>query len=259
MKSTIHFLLLLLLGWTNGFAQLNESDTVRFQLRTGLTGNFQQGNVNILTIRSRLDFTWSPVKHIVFKSQNSSLYQEFSSVKADNDIFSRNYFYFDPQHKIYPFAIAYISSNYRRKIDSRVFSGAGLTWQLVDKNFHVLKISASTVYEVNRFNGTIFNYDKYNGDNRVDLWRGTVYLAGWNYFFNNKLRLYYDAYWQPAFNDAHNYRIQFDIGFDFLLYKGLNFSTLYTFTHENVIISQVKEDDKILTFGLSYIIKIKHK
>jgi hypothetical protein len=259
MKYTIHFLLLLLLGWVNCFAQLNESDTVKFQLRSSVMGNYQQGNVDILTIRSRLDFTWSPVKHIVFKAQNSSLYQEFSSVKADNDIFSRNYFYYNPQHRVYPFAIAYVSANYRRKIDSRIFAGAGITWQLLNKKYHVLKLSASTVYEANRFKGNSFNYDKYNGDYKIDLWRGTLYIAGWNYLFNNKLRLYYDAYWQPDFADSKNYRTQFDMGLDFPLYKGLNITTLYSFTHENVVVNRVKEDDKILTFGLSYTIKTKHQ
>jgi len=129
MKYRPLIIYMLLLSWVSVKAQLNESDTVKFQLRTSLTGNYQQGNVNILTVRSKLDFSFSPVKDFVFKSQNSSLYQEFSSKKADNDIFSRNFIYYKPQKKIYPFGIAYISTNYRRKIDTRLFTGAGLTYR----------------------------------------------------------------------------------------------------------------------------------
>lgn len=251
-------MLAFLLGWAKTNAQLNESDTVKLQLRAGFTGNYQTGNVNIITVRSRFDFSYAPVKNIVFKSQNSSLYQVFASTKADNDIFSRNYFYYKPQNTFYPFGILYISTNYRRKIDTRLFAGAGATLQLLDKTYHVMKLSASTVYETNKFKGNIYNYSTYNGSNKIDLWRGTIFMSGWNYLFKNHLRVYYDAYWQPAFNNSSNYRTQFDLGADFPVWKGLNFTALYTFTHENIVISNIKQDDKILTFGLAYYLKKKN-
>ncbi len=252
MKNLIYLLLFLSLSWINTKAQLNESDTVKFQLRTSLTGNYQEGNVNIFTIRSKLDFTFMPVKDFVFKSQNSSLYQAFSSKKTDNDIFSRNYFYYKPQNKFYPFAIAYISANFRRKIDKRMFAGAGFTFQLLNKKYHTVKISASIVYETNTFKATVFNYPEYNGSNKIDMWRGTLFIGGWNYLLNKKLRFYYDAYWQPAFNNKNNYRTQFDIGADLPVWKGLTLNALYTYTHENVTVSGVKQNDKIFTFGLGY-------
>jgi Protein of unknown function, DUF481 len=258
MKIKLCILMLLSLSRVKLYAQLNESDTVKLQLRTSLTGNYQQGNVNILTIRSRAEFSFSPVRDIVFKSQNSSLYQELGNKKADNDIFSRNYFYYKPQYKLYPFGIAYISTNYRRKIDTRLFAGAGFTWQALNKVYQVLKVSASTVYEINRFKGSLYNFSKYNGTDKINCWRGTLFLAGWNYLFRKRLRLYYDAYWQPAFNNSRNYRTQLDAGADFALWKGVSFTILYSFTHENVVISGVKKEDKLLTFGLAYVFKIKH-
>jgi Protein of unknown function, DUF481 len=257
MKNRLSILLFFSLGWANANAQLNESDTVKFQLRTSLTGNYQQGNVNILTIRGRLDFTFAPVKDFVFKSQNSSMYQEFSDVKADNDIYSRNYFYYKPQRKLYPFSIAYASTNYRRKINSRLFAGAGVTFQVLNKTNHVIKLSTSIVYETNNFTGNLYNYTAYDGSNKINLWRGTLYLAGWNYLLEKHLRFYYDAYWQPAFNNKNNYRTQFDIGFDFPVWKGLALNVLYTFTHENVTIAAVKQNDKIFTFGVGYNFKAR--
>jgi Protein of unknown function, DUF481 len=257
MKHGIYFSALLISCWATAKAQLNESDTLKFQLRTSLTGNYQQGNVNIFTIRSKLDFTWSPVKDIVFKSQNNSLYQEFSSKKADNDIFSRNFIYYKPQKKIYPFGIAYIASNYRRKIDTRLFAGAGVTYQLLNKAFHVIKLSVNAVYETTSFKGAVYNYTKYNGSNKINLWRGTLFAGGWNYLLNKHLRFYYDAYWQSAFNNKDNYRTQLDLGIDFPVWKGLSFNALYTFTHENVVISNIKQEDRILTFGLAYNFKMK--
>lgn len=233
-------------------AQLNESDTLQFQLRASLTGNYQQGNVEVLTVRGKLDLVYAPTKKFVFKSQNSSLYQAFYSNKADNDIFSRNYFYYQPQKRIYPFAIAYVSSNYRRKIDTRLFTGVGATLQIINKPLSTVKVSVSGVYEETNFKGNTFNYPNLNGQEKISLWRGTLYTGGWNYVFDKHLRFYYDAFWQPSFSDENNYRAQFDIGVDFPVWKGLSLNMLYTFTHENVVIASVKKEDKILTFGLAY-------
>ena len=246
-----------LLSLGKSFAQLNESDTTKFQLRASVTGNYQQGNVEVLNIKSKIDFTFSPQKSWVIKSQNSSLYQAFYSVEADNDIFSRNYIYYKPQHKVYPFAIAYISTNYRRKIDNRYFAGAGVTYQLISTNKNVLKLSVSTVYETTSFKSNTYNYNGYNGDDKISVWRGTIYVGGWNYLLEKHIRLYYDAYWQPAFNNSNNYRTQVDAGVDFQIWKGLSFNALYAFTHENVVIQKVKQEDKILTFGIAYNLKVK--
>lgn len=257
MLKQLFTFIILLLSLGKSFAQLNESDTTKFQLRASITGNYQQGNVEVLNIKSKLDFTFSPQKNWVIKSQNSSLYQAFYSVEADNDIFNRNYIYYKPQHKVYPFAIAYISTNYRRKIDNRYFAGAGLTYQVINTKINVLKLSASTVYETTHFKSNSYNYNEYNGDDKINLWRGTLYIGGWNYFLEKHIRLYYDAYWQPAFNHSNNYRTQVDVGVDFPIWKGLSFNALYAFTHENVVIEKVKQEDKILTFGIAYNLKIR--
>lgn len=254
----IYRLFLLCLIASPALAQLNESDTTRLQLRASLTGNFQQGNVEVTTVRGKLDLVTSPVRSWVFKSQNSSLYQSFYSTKADNDLFSRNYLYYHPERQIYPFAIAYVSTNYRRKIDLRYFAGAGATLQLISKPKHVLKLSAGAVYENTRFSADTYNEARYNGSQTIDLWRVTAWLGGWHYLLDNHLRLYYDAYYQPAFSDANNYRWQYDIGFDFPIWRGLAFNALYTYTHENVVVTKIQPDDKILTVGLSYTLRKLH-
>ncbi len=84
-------------------------------------------------------------------------------------------------------------------------------------------------------------------------------MNGWSYLFDKHIRLYYDAYWQPAFNNQNNYRTQFDIGADFPIWKGFFFNALYSFTHENVVVTNIQQDDKILTFGLTYNFKKKVK
>ncbi len=238
-------------------AQINESDTVKFQQRFSVTGLYQTGNVELFTIRTKFDASFTPSKQWVFKTQNNSLYQAFGKVKADNDLYSRNYLYYQPTKKIYPFVIAYVSANYRRKVDVRSFAGIGLTYQLKHTASTVIKLSANTVYETTRFNGSVFNQKKYDGSNSIKLWRATLYSGGWQYLAHRKVKLYYDVFYQPAFDNVSNYRVQLEAGADLQVWKGFALNVLYTLTHENVVLQNIQLQDRILTFGLVYQLKIK--
>ncbi len=246
---------MLLLLFFSGKAQLNESDTAKFQLRAGATGAWQQGNVALMVVRTRLEMVSNSHKPLVFKTQNNSLYQAFGGRKADNDINSRNYLYWKPNHSVYPFAMAYLQTNYRRQIDFRWFAGAGLTWQLVQKPLTNLKLSGSLVKESTSFSNNQYNESAYNGSDEIDLWRGTVYLSGWHRLFKEKLKLYYAAYWQPGLGEVPNNRAQLDAGLDFPVWKGLNFLVQYSMSYEQVVATAVEQDDRILTFGISYQLK----
>ena len=239
----------------SSLAQLNESDTAKFQLRGGLNGAFQRGNVDLLVIRGRLEIVTNSQKALVFKSQNNSLYQEFSGFKADNDVNSRNYLYYKPFRKFYPFSMLYIQTNYRREIDSRWFGGLGYTWQVVQKPKTTLKISGSLVYESTQFRSDQFNETDYNGSDQISLSRATLYLAGWHKLAESKLSLFYSGYWQPGLDGTPNNRFQLDLGMDFPLWKGLNVTAQYSFSREQVVTTTVLQEDRILTFGLSYQLK----
>jgi Protein of unknown function, DUF481 len=240
------------------FAQINESDTTLFQLRTSLSGNLQKGNVEIFTVRSKLDVSYSPMRSLVFKTQNSLLYQSIFRKKADEDIFSRNFLYYQPFRRFYPLAISFISTNFRRKIDYRYFVGLGGTWQIIKQPLHLLKLSSSIVYESSGFGLSDFETDEYDGMKKIQLWRSTLWLFGRHDLLNKRLRFYYDFYWQPALNKSNNFRYQADMGLEFPIWKGLSFNALYTYTHENIVVRNVKQSDQILTFGLAYYLNIHH-
>jgi hypothetical protein len=229
------------------------------QFRMGISGAWQQGNVNVLTLRGRLEGVSNGMKPWVFKTQNNSLYQEFGNQKADNDINSRNYLYYKPRRVIYPFAMAYLQTNFRRQISTRWFAGAGGTWQFLKKNKSNIKLSASMVYEQTKFRSDRFNEPAYNGSSVIALWRATTYLGGWHQLFNQRVRLYYTGYWQPALHGQNNFRTQVDAGLDFPLWKGLSAGIVYAFSHEEVVPEKVKQVDRILTFGFSYLFQENNK
>lgn len=233
-------------------AQINESDTIRFQTKTKASGNYQNGNVNVLTVKGNLEFTVKTSSRWVLKSQNAQLYQEFSDRKADNNIFSRNYLYFKPENKIYPFGIAYISTNFRRKIDLRYFVGAGMTYRPFSTVQYVVKVAFNIVYEESHFNGRLFNFSEYNGNDVIVVWRSSLYSAGWIHFLNEKFRVSYETFYQPAFSMADNYRVQLSLSLDCPVWKGLYMTTDFYYTHESVVPFGTREDDNILTFGVGY-------
>lgn len=237
------------------FSQLNESDSAAFHFRLQTGANRQTGNVDMLALRGKADMLLRFGEHLFYKTQNNYQYQEFFKRKADEDINSRHYVYYRPRQRVYPFAMCYINTNFRRKVDYRYFVGAGATWQLVRLTKHALKLSASVVYEQALFRGNMYNESAYNGSNHISIVRPTVYLFGKHRIGQTGVQLWYDAYWQIGADAVKNYRSQADIGLDISLGKNFGLNLLYTYMHEQVVIKGIKTYDGLLTAGLSYQLK----
>lgn len=252
----------LLLFWLIGVrisAQINESDTLFFQYNTALSGNLQTGNLEAFALRLKADFSYAPTRHWAFKTQNAYRYQEFFKFKVDNDFNSRNFFYLGQQRRVYPFAMAFVATNFRRKIDFRHFTGAGVTWQIVRAPGHSVKMALSGVYESTRFADNEFNYPEYDGANRIETWRASAWLFGKHLLWSRRLRIYYEIFVQPSLQNADNFRWQAETGIEWPLWKGLGLTANYVFTRENVTVRTVKAKDGLLTFGIVYNGKINQK
>ena len=255
MKKTL--LLALLLSTGRLAAQLNESDTLRLQYNTALSGSLQSGNLEAAALRLKADVSLAPSPVWAIKTQNSYRYQEFFDRKADNDFYSRNFLYLWQQRRVYPFAMAFVSTNFRRKIDFRYFVGAGATWQLVRQPGHTVKTALSGVYESTRFDARLFNYSEYDGSENIGTWRATFWLFGKHSLIKKHLRLYYEAFAQPSLERGNNFRWQTEVSLEWPVWKGLSFTANYIFTHENVVVNNVKQNDRLLTFGVAYNGKVK--
>lgn len=252
MKSKHFVMMAMLLFGGIAFAQLNESDTLKFQMRGSVSGSWQVGNVDLLVVRGKFDFVTQGNKALVFKSQNNSLYQQFGSFKADNDIHSRNYWYFKPQKKMYSFAMFFAQTNFRRKIDYRFFGGIGITYQVLREVNNIVKLSLSLVKEKTRFSAFKFNQTFYNGNNDIALWRGTAYVSGNHKITNIRLRFFYNAFWQPAFEAIANNRVQVDAGVEMPIWKGLSVGAQYLYNYEQLVAEGIKQTDRMMTFGVGY-------
>ena len=232
-------------------AQLNESDSLKTKASLSLTGFWQGGNVETLIFRARCDFSSELWKKTVFKTQNSYVYQAFGGDKADEDILSLNFLYFNPKRKLYPLVLGFISSNFRREIDWRYLFGGGVTYEPYKKEKNFFKLSLTTEYEKTQFNEINFNFPEYDGDPTIDTWRATIWMNGKYYLFKKKMILIHEMYFQPSLVDSNNFRWSADIGIEFPIWKYLNFKINYLHTSERIVIEGQKQDDQFLTFGFT--------
>ncbi|OZV70084.1 DUF481 domain-containing protein [Winogradskyella aurantia] len=232
-------------------AQINESDTLSFKANLSLTGFYQGGNVETLIFRAKSDMSFKPLKNWVYKTKNSYIYQEFGKEKADEDILSLNFLYLNPDRKIYPLVLGFISTNFRREIDLRYLVGGGVTFEIFKKDDNWLKLAVSSEYEQTYFDETDFNISEYDGQESLNTIRGTVWLNGKYHLFKKKLILSHESYFQPSLEQSNNFRWQADIGLELPIWKYLNFKINYIHTFESIVIQSQKRVDRFLTFGFT--------
>ena len=233
------------------FSQINESDTLKVKASLSLTGFWQQGNVQTSIFRGRTDFSVRPWKKWVYKTTNSYVYQAFGGDKADEDVLSLNFLYFNPDRRVYPLVLGFFSTNFRREIDHRFLVGAGATFQLLNKKTHWLKVSLTAEYEETDFKTSFFNREEFNGSNEINTVRGTIWINGKYYLLEKRIILTHESYFQPSLESGANYRWQADIGIELPIWKFLSFKINYLNTVESVVVVSQKQEDRFLTFGLS--------
>ncbi|NAY91109.1 DUF481 domain-containing protein [Muricauda sp. JGD-17] len=232
-------------------AQINESDTLNLKADLSLTGFWQSGNVETLIFRAKSGLSFKPWKKWVFKTNNSYVYQEFGKDKADEDILSLNFLYFNPDRKIYPLLLGFVSTNFRRKIDLRYLLGAGVTFKVLSKENHWLKFSLSSEYEQTDFTEVDFNFSEYDGNLEINTLRATIWINGKYELFEGKVILSHESYFQPSLQQSNNYRWRSDIALELPIWKFLNFKINYLNTFESIVIENQKQEDRFLTFGFT--------
>ena len=230
-------------------AQINESDSLNFKVDLSLSGFWQTGNVETVIFRANSNISYRPLDKLVFKSSNSYVYQEFGNAKADEDILSLNFLYFNPERRLYPQLIGFLSTNFRREIDLRYLLGAGLTYQVLKKKKDWLKISISSEYEHTDFARDRFNTAEYNGSPSINTMRATFWANGKYHVFKNKMIVTHETYFQPSLSRSDNFRWRADLNLEFPIAKYLNFKVNYLHFYESVVIEGQVREDQFLTFG----------
>ncbi|RME98354.1 MAG: DUF481 domain-containing protein [Bacteroidetes bacterium] len=232
-------------------AQINYSDTLSIKADLSLSGVWQRGNVTTSIFRAKSALSVIPWKRWVFKTQNSYVYQAFGRQKADEDMLSLNFLYFDPTKRIYPLLLGFASSSFRREIDLRYLLGGGVSFQLLRDNGNWLKFSLSSEYEQTEFKRATFNRTAYNGVSSIRTLRATLWTNGKYQLFAKKLVFSHESYLQPSLRRGDNYRWQADLKLALPLWKFLDFHINYLHSFESIVIENQRQEDRFLTFGFT--------
>lgn len=230
-------------------AQLDESDTLKFKADLDVSGFYQEGNVETLIFRAKSNISYNIWKKWVFKTTNSYVYQEFGKDKADEDVLSLNFLYFNPKRRFYPLVLAFVSTNFRRKIELRSLMGAGVSYNFLNEKNKWLKATLSTEYEQTNFNTSIFNKSEYDGNVSINTMRATLWIGGKYSLFDKKVIFTHESYFQPSLDRSNNYRWRSDLGLEFPIWKALDFKINYLSTFESIVVEDQKEDDRFITVG----------
>jgi len=232
-------------------ARINENDTTRLKASLSLTGLWQGGNVETLIFRAKSDLVYRPSEKWVFNTRNSYVYQEFGNEKADEDILSLNFLYFNPKQRLYPQILGFVSTNFRRQIDLRYLLGFGFTYQVFNKKDNWLKFSITSEYEQTAFSSSDFNLSEYDGSSSINTFRGTLWINGRYHIFEKKAILTHESYFQPSLSQDNNFRWRVDLGLEWPIWKFLNIKVNYLHTFESIVIEDQKRQDQFLTFGFT--------
>jgi len=224
---------------------------LRFKTSLSVTGFWQEGNVQTLILRGRSDISIRPSDDWVYKTTNSYVYQAFSRDKADEDFLSLNFLYYKPERRLYPLALGFLSTNFRREIRHRYLIGTGLTYQIIQHKDHWLKCSITAEYEETSFRRSTFNLTAFNGNDEISTMRGTLWINGQYQLLDKKVILRHESYFQPSLAQSENYRWEADVSLDFPLSKVISFRVNYRHTYENLVIAGQDVEDQFVTFGLT--------
>ena len=236
----------------NTHAQLTENDTLRFGYKAATTGSWITGNVERLLINTSVDISHVG-KHIGLKTSNTYTYGTIFNHETENDFFSRNFIYLSPSKKIYPYLMWWMQNSRRQRIEFRNQVGIGLSYSLLRSAHHTLKVSGTITREETRYQGTSFFIAPENLEgNEVNNWRATMRIIGQHPVFNKKLKISYESWYQPALNDSENWRYYLHAALDFPVARYVSLRATINYTHDNIVLTAIKRDDKFVTFGLTF-------
>lgn len=249
MKALNFFIIIFILGQIS-FAQLTDRDTSNFGWKLSANGSWLTGNVERLLILSSADISFIE-EFWAIRSSNTYQYGTVGKKLTENDLFSRNFLYLFPDNEVYPYLMVWMETNKRRNFSFRYQIGSGFSWEFINDESSTIKISFTATYEMTNYRNSVYSDEKYNGENTIELLRGTFRLFGKHQLFENKIKLAYEAWGQRALDDKNNYRLYGNIVVEYPLTKLLSFRTGYNYYYESVVLSGVKPRDSFLFFGVS--------
>lgn len=240
---------LFLIAWANLSAQLNESDSIRWQVKFNATASVLDGNVARTLLLTRIEVAHANERWGM-STRNDYQYGRTFYNLTENDVISYNFIYIKPLARVYPYVMGLVETNLRRRIDFRYQVGPGVSWNVVRKKTSFVKLSVTGTYENTQYNGSVFDDEQYSGSTVLDTWRLTGRIFG-KHRLLDKVRISYEFWWQQSLSDRVNYRFHTEEAVELPVTKHIAFRTAVRYSYENIELVGLKPYDLFWTYGLT--------
>lgn len=243
------FILYLFIINQSVLAQLAESDTLAWQYELASAFFLSQGNVERLLVKS--DFSLTHVEQDWgFASVNTHYYGSFGGYATERDLISKNFLYLTPKARRYPYLMTWLETNFRRKLDTRIQIGPGVTMVVLKTADHLVKISGTGSYENTSFGRPIILENK-QLKRHIETWRLTGRIYGEHRFGDDKIMLQYELWIQPSLSDKENYRYHIDQLIKVPLSNRVALRMNANYTYETIVPISIQKSDLYCTIGFS--------
>lgn len=232
-------------------AQLSEADTLRWQYRASITGNWLRGNIEQFMLLGTGELAHVRT-HWGLKSAVSYQYGTFFYRQTLGEGIWRNFLYANPRARFYPYLMLWYQQSHQRGMDHRLQTGPGATYVVLRKHGHLLKLSVTGTYENTDFRTANYRERPELNTTRIETWRATGRIYGEHKLLSGVMKLQYEVWAQPSLTDADNLRAHLEAALSVPLKKGFALRQSVNWSYESVVQQRNTCEDLLWTFGLSY-------
>jgi hypothetical protein len=243
---------------TDAIAQLEESDTTRWQFNSNLSLRLNTGNVQRLIITPEAN-----VAHIDshkswgFSARQRYTYGTFGTIRTENDLLSRNFIYHAPERRVYPYLMVWFQTHARQKLRFRYQIGPGVTVVPLKRNLHIIKLSLTGTYERNWYHEAGLEYIKDKTIKSYGVVRATTRIFGSHALAKDFVSFYYEFLFQQAFDNKENWRIFTECGINTKIVNGFSMRSYFNLEYQQVHVYSEKPNDLIFNMGINYKVSTK--
>jgi hypothetical protein len=233
MRTTLTLLLLVICQAC--YAQYN--DTTHYHVTLSSTGSINKTDDNTAyLLNNALNFGIQK-KAVYLSASNSWVYGQQNKTLTNNDFSSVLFFnLYKTFPHFYYWGLANYNTSYSLKISNQLLAGAGVAYNLLDKDNARLNLSDGVLYDKSDLL-TNLNYHTYRNSFRLQFHfavKDVVTIDGSNFL-------------QSSFNDGNDYIIRSTTTIGLKLRKWISLTTALNYNKMNI----TNSDNLIFTYGLT--------
>ncbi len=234
-------------------AQLQETDTSHWQANLNISGRLNTGNFERFLVAPEVNIAHldRQAKFGMALGQRYT-YGTFGDYRSENDLLSRNFIYWKPRSRVYPYFMAWFQKHERQQLLFRYQVGPGVTYALIRKKAQVFKVSLTATFEQNRYKNDSLSYIKDQSAAKYEALRATLRIAGNHLIASGLANFYYEGYFQQAVDNKENWRVFAEGGITIKMIRGFGTRIFATYEYQKVLVKGQKPNDLIFNFGLNY-------